>query len=381
MNDKPVQPVSSESPASAKFPTPPASSAGFHSGFVALVGRPSAGKSTLLNALCGEKVAIISPKPQTTRNVIRGIVNRPSAQFVFLDTPGFTENEDFLSTQLREELRSAVRKAEAILYLLDLSRPVPASTESVRVGEYGSDGQGQGSVSEEEGLLSLLRDVLDRQARPLCLALNKTDLLPDAAQRQQRIAEYLKLVKQYFPDLPMSCCFELSAKKEDGLEEVLQHLCLQVPEGEPLYDTDVYTDQEPQFRIRELIREQALSFCGRELPYALYVEVVDLEYRPFAEFDNATGREAFDRKACDPKAHDSESQSHGQDQGQDQGLWVRAFLQVERESQKGILIGKGGNRIREIRKRSTKAVRMKFGCPVQLDLQVKVDYKWRRKHR
>ena len=309
----------------------------FRSGFIALVGRPSVGKSMLLNALCGQKVTIISPKPQTTRNVIRGVVHRVASQLVFLDTPGFTKARDRLASQLRKELCSAVREAEAVLYLIDLSRPPqPWHKEAID-----SD-----VATEEQGLLALLREAMAKQSRPLVLAMNKADLLPDSNLRQKRSAEYRELLAQYFPE--HSPCFEVSAKKQEGLEELLQFLSLKLPMGQALYDAEVYTDQEPQFRIQELIREQALPFCGRELPYALYVEVADLEHRDW--------------------------------EGQ-QSLWLRAFLQVERDSQKVILVGKGGKRIREIRKRSISAIRKEFGCPVQLDLQVKVDYKWRRKRR
>ena len=316
----------------------------FRSGFVALVGRPSAGKSTLLNTLCGQKVAIISPKPQTTRNVIRGIVNRATCQLVFLDTPGFSERKDFprdlLSSHLRDELHNALREAEAILYLVDLSRS-PHSPHKENNGEDSEAEEG-----EEPGLLALLREVLARDSRPLLFAMNKVDLLPNMELREQRTAEYLELIQQYFPE--QNSFFQISAKQKHGIETLLQRLSAKLPEGALLYETDIYTDQEPQFRIQELIREQALSFCGKELPYALYVEIADLEYKG--------------------------SQTR-------QSLWVRAFLQVERDSQKGILVGKGGERIREIRKRSTRAIRKEFACPVELELQVKVDYKWRRKNR
>ena len=340
----------------------------FRAGFVALVGRPSSGKSTLLNALCGQKVAITSPKPQTTRNVIRGIVNRPASQVVFLDTPGFTETEDFLAGQLREELSRAVREAEAVLYLLDLSRPpksVPRSRSQAFTDGCAFDAS-QPAGGEEPGLLALLRGVIGQEACasfPLVIALNKTDLLADKSLRAQRFAQYLELLRHYFPQLSREQCFEISASKGHGLEAMLQFLGRQLPAGEPLYEADVYTDQEPQFRIQELIREQALPFCGRELPYALYVHVADLESRPLAQIDGAAAQLQGLARADWPE----------------RGLWVRAFLQVERESQKGILVGKGGIRIREICKRSSRAVRREFGCPVQLDLQVKVDYKWRRK--
>ena len=155
-----------------------------------------------------------------------------------------------------------------------------------------------------------------------------------------------------FPDLQE--CFTISAKKQQGLEELLDFLSSQIPQTTPLYEETISSDQSPKFRVQELIREQALPFCGRELPYVMRVEVADMEPRTFV--------------------------SRNQQQKTEDGMWVRAFLEVERDSQKGILVGKEGKRIREIRTRSKKALRRELECQVLLDLQVKVAYKWRRNY-
>ena len=321
----------------------------FRCGFVALAGRPSAGKSTLLNAICGQKVAITSPKPQTTREVIRGIVHRPSHQLVFLDTPGFTEAGDATAKKLRGALYSALGKAEVVLYLLDLSRPPKAQSTQ---NNGGNRLEPPAPPLEERGLLAMLQQALKREPRPLCIALNKSDLLANPKEQQQRREQYLALVREYFPRLEESRCFAISAKQQDGLEALLDFLGSQVPQTVPLYEPSVFSDQNPRFRVQELIREQALPFCGRELPYAMRVQVADMEPRSFV-----------------PRNPKEQHES---------GMWVRAFLQVERDSQKGILVGKAGKRIREIRLRSTKVLRRELNCPVLLDLQVKVAYKWRR---
>ena len=338
--------------------------ADFRCGSIALVGRPSSGKSTLINILCGEKVAIVSPKPQTTRNVIRGVVHRSTCQLIFLDTPGFSEIKDCLTEQLRNELRVTLLKdAHIVLYLIDLSRPTRNNILH-KDKYYHNQYLEKNDITdcewgEERGLLALLKNSLIKRPRPLIIAMNKCDVLAEQRLQQQRIEEYLQLFQEYFPQIQEKYkqFFVISAKKKEGLEELVQCLSSQLPVGQPRYSEQVYTDQEPVFRVQELIREQVLPFCGQELPYAVYVEVNDLEYRCWDE----------------SKGKSIESQNSSL------GMWIRAFVRVEQNSQKGILIGKGGERIREIRKRSTRAIRRGFGCPVYLDLQVKVDPKWRRR--
>ncbi len=277
------------------------------SAFVALIGRPSSGKSTLLNRICGEKISIISTVPQTTRNKIRGIANRDQGQLVFIDTPGYHNSEKKISRYLRNLTLSSIDEADIILYLIDITRPL---------GE------------EERELMSLLAPLKDR----LIIALNKSDL--PGRNREIINAE----IGEYFPDLESAV---ISAFTGEGVEEMLERIFELSPEGEKLYPDDIYTDQEPEFRIAEVVREKAIQKTRQELPHALYVEIADMEM-------------------------------------QENSLWIRGFIYVERESQKGILVGKGGCRIKEIRSEAEQELKDIFPYKVKLDIRVKVKPKWRK---
>ncbi|MEL3912276.1 GTPase Era [Treponema pedis] len=283
------------------------------SGIVTIIGRPSAGKSTFLNTACGEKVSIVSAIPQTTRNAIRGIVNTENAQIVFIDTPGYHTSEKKLNLKLQEIAKTRLSEADAVLYLVDLSR------------EFGS---------EEESICGLLKDVQKR----LVIGLNKSDTAKEKVyQLQEKITFHL-------PDTPLKNFFTLSALKNTGINEILCALTTLLPEGEALYPPDFYTDQEVIFRITEIIREQAIFHTREEIPHAVYAGVEDAEMRK-------NGKE----------------------------LWVRAFLYVERESQKAMVIGKGASVIKSIRIKSMAEMRKIFPYKVQLDLQVRVNKNWRQK--
>ncbi len=279
--------------------------------FVALVGRPSSGKSTLLNALCGQKVAIVSPVPQTTRNAVRGIVNREAGQLIFIDTPGRHASLKKLNKRLMEVGARALGEAELVLYLLDATREA-----------------GQ----EERDIAAWLKPAAGR----LIAAINKTDA-PLAAPDKTRafLAEALE-------ELPADRVIELSALKRDGLDKLLDKLFALAPEGPAPYPDDFYTDQTVDFRIAEIIREKAINRLRDEIPHALYVEVADTEFR---------------------------------DDGK--RLWVRAFLVVERESQKGIVVGKGGSMIKAIRVAARKDLNAIFDWNTELDLRVKAAKDWR----
>ena len=281
------------------------------SAFVAVIGRPSAGKSTLLNALCGEKVAITSPVPQTTRNAIRGIVNRDSGQLVFVDTPGRHVSEKKLNKKLMDVGVRALEEAELVLYVLDATR---------EAGE------------EERNIASLLA----RAAASMVIAVNKTDA------KGADVARARKFIAEAIPALPEGRVLEISALNKTGLDPLLTLLFSLAPEGEAMYPEDYYTDQEVDFRIAELIREKAMNRLSEELPHALYVEVADTEFR------NDGTR-----------------------------LWVRAFIIVERESQKGIVVGKGGTMIKAIRQAAQKDMDRIFDWKTELDLRVKVGKDWR----
>ena len=282
------------------------------SGFVAIIGRPSAGKSTLLNTLCKEKVSITSPVPQTTRNKIRGIVSDSRGQIVFLDTPGYHQSDRKFNTYLRRLAESTLEEADAVLYVADLSRrPGP----------------------EERDVLALLAQT----SLPRICALNKSDLPQTFADR------YRELLAE---SLPESAIHQVSAVTGDGLPSLLDALFSALPEGEAFYDPDFYTDQAPEFRIAEIVREKAIARAREELPHAIYVEVADMEMR-----EPEDGREAM--------------------------LWARVFLNVERDSQKGILVGKGGEQIRDIRLEAQRELNEIFPYRIHLDLRVKVQPKWR----
>ena len=276
-------------------------------GFVAVVGRPSAGKSTLINLLCGEKVSIVSSVPQTTRNAIRGIVNREQGQLVFVDTPGRYKSEKKGNKKLRDISDQAVDDSDIILYVLDSTRP---------------------AGPEEADIATLLTPHAERTIA----AINKTD---DPNADTDRTHAFLA---ENLPGLARNRCFEVSAKSGDGTDALLTALFDLTGKGEPFYDAEFYTDQEVDFRIQEIIREQAINRLQQELPHSLHVEVAD------AQLNNEGSR---------PK------------------LWVRAFIVVERESQKGIVVGKGGTMIKEIRLAALKELGKIFDWKIDLDLRVK----------
>jgi len=278
------------------------------SGFAAIIGRPSTGKSTLLNQLTGYKVSIISPVPQTTRNRIRGILNTEAGQLVFIDTPGFHLSERKLNLHLKKLILDTLEEVDLIVYLADSTR-VPGS--------------------EEKNLWQILSAL----AKPLIIAVNKID------HKKSLLEPRLIELHAAFPAAPL---VPVSALTGEGLPRLKETLFAAAPEGEPLYPDDFYTDQSPEFRIAEIIREKAITRTHSELPHAIYVELSDLEMRT----------------------------DH---------LWVRGFLCVERETQKGILIGRGGEKIKAIRVEAETELNGIFPYAVKLDLRVKVRPKWRKK--
>jgi GTP-binding protein Era len=277
--------------------------------FVALVGRPSSGKSTFLNRVCGGKVSIVSPVPQTTRNRVRGIHNGPPGQLVFVDTPGFHSSQKRMNLRLRELALAAIQEADLVLYLVDVTRPP---------GE------------EERALCGVLRGSEDR----LVVGLNKVDVQPNHRELSER---------ELFAALRSPRLYPVSALSGEGLEALLSALWQLAPEGEPMYPPDYYTDQTPEFRIAEIVREKAIRDLREEVPHSLYVQLEDLEMR-----------------------------------NQDTELWARGFIFVERESQKGILVGRGGERIKAIVRDAEAELARLFPYPVKLDLRVRVRPKWRR---
>lgn len=284
-----------------------------HSGFVAIIGRPSAGKSTFLNTACQEEVSIVSPIPQTTRNAIKGIVNTSYGQLVFIDTPGYHDSEKKLNLRLKNVTENQLEDIDGVLYIIDSTR---------EIGE------------EEQHTASLLKNLQDKTV----VAINKTDLPTSKSEKA------IKFIKENLPLVDNSCIFEISAQKDIGINEVLKALYQKVPENSPIYDEELYTDQNLSFRICEIIRGEAINRLEQEIPHAVYVEVADVEHR-----------------------------------NEGKKLWIRAFLCVERDSQKGIVIGKNASKIKEIRLAAIKKLSQIYIQKIDLDLQVKVDKNWRQR--
>jgi len=278
--------------------------------FVAIIGRPSAGKSTLVNKICGEKVSIVSAVPQTTRDAIRGILTREQGQLVFVDTPGRHKSEKKFNIKLSEISAKAVEDSDLVLYVLDATRP---------------------PGPEEIEIAALLSPYSERTIA----AINKID------DKNADTAKAREFISQQVPGLS-SNVFQVSAKTGEGVEPLLEALFAMAPEGEAFYDAEYYTDQEVDFRIAEIIREKAINRLREEIPHALRVEIADAKFD--ADAENGRGK-----------------------------LWVRAFIHVERESQKGIVVGKGGLMIRAIRLAALKELDRIFDWKIELDLRVKTE--------
>lgn len=282
-------------------------------GFIAIAGRPSAGKSTLLNRFLGTKLTIVSPRPQTTRHKILGILNARDTQAVFVDTPGWLEApKDRLQEALRRSAASAARdEADLLLWVADRR---PEAEELRLVG----------------GLAA--------QGKAMTLALNKADL-PDARPR-------LDAAEAAFRDAaPWTAVFRVSGRSGDGVDALLAHLLARLPESQPFYPKDQLSDRYERFFAVELIREQVFAQFEQEIPHACAVELEQYRETP--------GRP--DR--------------------------VLAALIVEREGQKGILIGRGGRALRRLREAARREIERFTGRPVQLELHVKVRKDWRKNPR
>jgi GTP-binding protein Era len=296
------------------------------SAFVTLFGRPSSGKSTLINKICKQKISIVSSTPQTTRNIIRGIYSIEKGQIIFQDTPGYHISEKKINNQLKQVTEKAINNAEIILYVIDSSREI--GEEEKNIIEY----------------ISLINS-------PVVIALNKIDILNFADKNKKEfftgIENFLKKkLKEKYKDRQISIC-QVSAKTGEKLDTLINMIFEYAEEGELFYPEDIYTDQDVTFRISEIIREKAINRTKEEIPHSLYVEIADIQTI------RTDGKES---------------------------LWVRAFLIVESESQKGIVIGSGGEKIKAIRIAAKKEIKSIFPYPVQIDLRVKVNKNWRRKN-
>jgi GTP-binding protein Era len=282
--------------------TPP-----FRSGFVTILGRPNVGKSTLINRLVGHKVSIVTSRPQTTRTRILGIVNRPGAQLVLIDTPGVHKDGTALGRQMSGEIAQALEGIDLLAVMIDAPR----------------------------GLTQADKLVLQRAAQfsgPKILLLNKIDCMSKPA--------LLPLLEKCAKEAAFAEMIPVSALKGDGVNIVLERFLAHLPEGEAHFPEDQFTDQPERFLAAEIVREKAMAATWQEVPHAVAVEIESYE----------------DTKDL---------------------IRIVANLQVERESQKGIVIGRGGAQLKEIGTEARKELEAFFGVKVYLELHVTVEPDWR----
>ena len=297
-------------------PTP-----GFRSGFACFVGRPNAGKSTLTNALVGSKVAIASSKPQTTRHAIRGIVHRPDAQLVLIDTPGLHKPRTLLGERLNDLVRGTWTEVDVVGVCLPANQKIGPG-DTYLVGEIGA-----------------------LPKRPTLVAIaTKSDLV-----RPDRMAEHLIAIQRLEETLGIAWAsiVPVSATAGDQLDVLADEIVALLPEGPMLYPDGEITDEPEETLVAELIREAALEGVHDELPHSITVEVEEMSLRD--------GRP--ENKPL---------------------LDVYASMIVERDSQKGIIIGHRGTRLREIGAAARQQIEKLLGTPVYLDLKVKVLKEWQR---
>lgn len=320
------------------------------SGFVAILGRPNVGKSTLLNALTGEKVAIVTAKPQTTRNRIAGVVEvparkgvRPAAQIVFVDTPGVHKPASQLDRRMLQEVHEALESRDLVLVLVDATRRVQLAAEESQVRESGPGApkstKRDAWASEDRFLFSLVRN-LDC---PVFLVLTKIDLI--------RKDQLLPLIERLTREFNFAQVIPVSARKRDGLDLLLSKIVEALPTGERYYPKDQYTDQPLRFMVAELIRESILIETGEEVPYASAVVIERFEEPDPQPSPSKSGRLPLTR--------------------------INAAIYCERQGQKAILIGKRGSKLKEIGAGARRKIESLLGTRVYLELHVIVEPGWR----
>lgn len=281
------------------------------SGYVTIIGRPNVGKSTLTNAIIGQKIAITSDKPQTTRNRILTILTEPDAQIVMLDTPGVHKPISKLGEYMARAVESTLNEVDAIIFLVDVTEKT---------------GGGERYIIER----------LKKAQAPVILAINKIDLIPDPG-------ELLPIMESYSRLFDFAAIVPISASTGSNLKDLLEEIKKLLPEGPRYYPADMVTDQPERLIAGEMIREQVLRLTHDEVPHAVAVEVSEMKTRPTGD------------------------------------VFIRATIFVERETQKGIIIGKAGSLLKQVGAGARREIEALLGSRVYLDLWVKVKKDWRNK--
>jgi GTPase len=280
----------------------------FRSGFVSILGRPNVGKSTLLNSILGDKIAITSDKPQTTRNRVQGISNIPGAQIVFIDTPGIHQPKSKLNKYMMEAAHASVQGVDVILFLIEAD---------------------SASVVREKIILDLLADV----EAPVLLVVNKIDLVKKEA--------LLKVIDSFSRLYPFKEIVPISALTGDGTGQLVDLVYRYLPEGPQYFPDDILSDQPERFIVAEIVREKIFRLTRDEVPYSVAVLV-----------------ESFKERETDGL------------------ISISATINVERDSQKGIIIGKKGEMLKKIGSQSRKDIEELLGARVFLELFVRVSKDW-----
>lgn len=282
----------------------------FKSGFVAIIGRPNVGKSTFMNKVLGQKVAIMSDKAQTTRNKVQGVLTTEQSQIIFIDTPGIHKPKHMLGDYMMKVAKNTLREVDAIMFMVNVE-------ESIGRGD--------------EFIIELLKN----NRTPIFLVLNKIDKIhPD---------ELIKEIEKYKDLLPFAGIVPISALQGNNVDHLVQVIEGYMPEGPMYYPKDQISDHPEEFIVAELIREKALHLTSQEIPHAIGVQVEKMV------------------KETEERVH------------------IEATIYIERESQKGIVIGKQGSMLKKIGQLARKDIEMLLGSKVYLELWVKVQKDWRNK--
>ncbi|MCG3173528.1 MAG: GTPase Era [Myxococcota bacterium] len=308
------------------LPVPP----GFRCGFVAIAGKPNVGKSTLMNRLVGDKVAIVSPRPQTTRNRILGIKTLPRAQIIYVDTPGVHKPRkgEIMNRMMVLEAWSAIGDADVVLVMVEPWKNVRPSP--------GQEGDEPNALSP---LVAGILKSLKNQEKPAILAINKIDTLDTPASLLPQIDFYSR-------QHPFAAIVPICALHEDGVDRLEQEIIALLPEAGPHFPEDMFTDRAERFLAAEMVREKIFHFLEREIPYSTAVQV-----------------EKWDETSKPGLIH------------------MMMVISIERESQKGIVIGKGGRMLKQIGQAARLDLERFFAKKVFLELTVRVAENWTRDSR
>lgn len=285
---------------------------GFKSGFISIIGRPNVGKSTLLNRVIGQKIAIMSDKPQTTRNKVQGVLTNPESQMIFIDTPGIHKPKHKLGEFMLKTAKNTLREVDLIMFMVNAEQELGKGDE-------------------------FIMELLEGTKTPVFLVINKIDQVhPDSL---------LSIIEGYKERFEFAEIVPISALQGNNVESLLATIEKYLPEGPQYYPADQVTDHPERFIISELIREKVLHLTREEIPHSIAV-VID-KIKPDEEKENM--------------------------------IRVQATIMVERDSQKGIVIGKRGALLKEVGTRARKDIEMLLGSKVYLELWVKVQKDWRNK--